>query len=156
MEHSEAERQVYLTARAYLLADGDRDAAVRRLVEEGLSKVAADLRADLVAMAFGWGLLRKMGVCKFPSEFELSDTSEKVKVSDSHVFTAALGFALDVFENGYTDIFSQRVVTLLISNSAEVDALNNALNSEPDLDLSGISLTSSLFGYTAKEYQANA
>lgn len=156
MDHTEAERQVYMTIRAYLLANGDRDNAVDRLTEEGLSRVAAGLRADLVPMAFGWGLLKKMGVKRFPSEFDLLDTGEKVKVSDSHVFTTALGFALGVFENGYTEIFSKRVVEMLVSNSAEIDALNKALNAEPELELSKISLSSSLFGYSAEEYAANA
>ena len=156
MDHTEAERQVYLTTRAYLLANGDRNNAVDRLTEEGFSRVAAGLRADLVPMAFGWVLLKKMGVKNFPSELELSDTGEKVKVSDSHVFTTALGFALEVFEKGYTEIFSKSVVEMLVSQSAEVNALNKALNAEPELDLSEVSLSSSLFGYTADEYEANA
>jgi hypothetical protein len=156
MDHSEAERHVYLTIRAYLLANGDRDNAVNRLTEEGLSRVAAGLRVDLVPMAFGWGLLKKMGVRHFPSEFNLSDTSKKVKVSDSHVFTTALGFALEVFENGYTEIFNQRVVEMLVSHSAEVNALNKALNAEPQLELSEVSFSSSLFGYSAEEYAENA
>jgi hypothetical protein len=156
MDHKEAERQVYLTTRAYLLANGDRDNAVDRLTDEGLSRVAAGLRADLVPMAFGWGLLKKMGVMRFPSEFNLLDTGEKVRVSDSHVFTTALGFALEVFENGYTEIFSKIVVEMLVSHSAEVDVLNKALIAEPKLELSELSLSSSLFGYSAEEYAANA
>jgi hypothetical protein len=156
MDHKEAERQVYLTTRAYLLANGDRDNAVDQLTDEGLSRMAAGLRADLVPMAFGWGLLKKMGVMRFPSEFNLSDTGEKVKVSDSHVFTTALGFALEVFENGYTEIFSKRVVEMLVSHSPEVDALNKALNAEPELELTEVSLSSSLVGYSAEEYAANA
>jgi len=156
MEHKEAEQQVYLTTRAYLLANGDRDNTINQLTKEGMSKVAAGLRADLVPMAFGWGLLKKMGVNNFPSEFNLTDTGEKVKVSDSHVFTTALSFALEVFENGYTEIFSKRVVEMLVSQSAEVNASNKALNDEPELDLSEVSLSSSLFGYTAGEYEENA
>jgi hypothetical protein len=117
MDHTEAETQVYLTARAYLLANGDRNNAVDRLTEEGLSRVAAGLRADLVPMAFGCGLLKKMGIRNLPSAFNLSDTGEKVKVSNSHVFTTALGFALEVFENGYTEIFSKRVVEMFVSQS---------------------------------------
>jgi hypothetical protein len=107
-------------------------------------------------MAFGWGLLKKMGVKHFPSEFELSDSGEKVKVSNSHVFTTALGFALDVFESGYTEIFSKKVVEMFVSQSAEVNALNKALNADPDIELSEVSFTSSLFGYSVEEYEANA
>lgn len=156
MNHEEAERKVYLTTRAYLLADGDRDGAVNDLINNGLSNVAAGLFADLIPMAFGWGLLRSMGVKQFPSEISLTETDETVKVSDSHVFTAALGVAMKIFENGYTEIFSKRVVEMLVSQSAEVNALNNALNSEPDLDLSQVSLSSSLLGYSAEEFLANA
>ena len=156
MNHEEAEKKVYLTTRAYLLSDGDRDRATNDLENNGLSKIASELFADLVPMAFGWGLLKKMGVKQFPSEINLTDTGETVKVSDSHVFTTALGFAFEVFENGYTEIFSKRVVEMLVSQSAEVNALNNALNSEPDLDLSQVSLSASLFGYTAEEFLANA
>jgi len=156
MNHKEAEKHVYLTTRAYLLANGDRDNAIERLTEEGLSRVAAGLRADLVPMAFGWGLLKKMGVKHFPSEFELSDSGEKVKVSNSHVFTTALCFALDVFESGYTEIFSKKVVEMFVSQSAEVNALNKALNADPDIELSEVSFTSSLFGYSVEEYEANA
>jgi len=126
MDHKEAEEQVYLTTRAYILVNGDRDNAIAKLTDEGLSRVAAGLRADLVPMAFGWALLKKMGVNNFPSEFLLSDTGEKVKVSDSHVFTTALGFALEVFENGYTEIFSKRVVEMLVSQSSEVNALKQS------------------------------
>ena len=156
MNHSEAERQVLLTTRAYLLANGDRNGAAEQLVEEGLVKIAAEIRADLVPIAFGWALLRKMGVRKFPSEFNLSDTGEKVNVSDSHVFTAALGCAIQVLENGYSEIFSKRVVQMLISNSAEVDVLNKALDAEPNIDLSDVSLSSNLLGYSASDYAENA
>ncbi len=156
MDHSEAERHVILTTRAYLLANGDRDEAVVNLTKDGFSELAAGLRADLISMAFGWCLLKKMGVTKFPSEINMSDTGEKVKVSDSHIFTTALSLAYDVFENGYTDIFSKRVVEMLVSQSAEVNALNKALNSTPELDLSEVTLSSSLFGFTAKEFEKNA
>ena len=156
MNHAEAEKQVYLTTRAYILASGDRDNAIERLTEDGLSRVAASLSSDLVPMAFGWALLKKMGVKQFPSEFSLSDTGDKVKVSDSHVFTAALKFAVDVFENGYTEIFSKRVVEMFVSHSAEVNALNKALESEPNIELSEVKLSSSLFGYSVEEYAANA
>lgn len=156
MDHSQAEKYVLETTRAFILAEGDRENAIGLRVKEGFSNVEAALHADLVSMAFGWALLKKMGVRQFPSELDLSDTGEKVKVSDSHVFTTALGIAFDVFQNGYTDIFSQRVVEMLISQSADVDALNRALNSEPDLNLSEVSLSSSLFGYTSGEFEQNA
>lgn len=156
MDHSQAERNVLETTRAYILASGDRDSAIDLLVKEGFSGVAAALHADLVPMAFGWALLKQMGVQQFPSEFDLTDSGEKVKVSNSHSFTAALGIALDVFQNGYTDIFSQRVVEMLISHSAEVDALNRALNSDPNLNLAEVSLSSSLFGYTSEEFEQHA
>lgn len=156
MDHSQAEKDVLETTRAYLLADGERDNAIKLLVEEGFSNIAAALRVDLVPIAFGWALLKKMGVQQFPSEFDLSDTGEKVHVSNSHVFTAALSIALDVFQNGYTEMFSQRVVEMIITHSAEVDALNKALNSDPNLNLSEVTLSSSLFGYTSKEFQQNA
>lgn len=156
MDHSEAVRQVYLTVRVYLLVNGDRESGIDRLVDEGLTRIAAGLRVDLVPMAFGWALLKKMGVRHFPSEFNLPDVGVKVKVSDSHIFTTALGFALDVFENGYTEIFSQKTVEMLVSHSAEINALNKALNTEPGLDLSGVTFSSSLPGYSAEEYASNA
>ncbi|MCF6439256.1 hypothetical protein L1077_07430 [Pseudoalteromonas luteoviolacea] len=156
MDHSQAEKYLLETTRAYILASGDKENAIAFLVKEGFSNIAAALYADLVPMAFGWGLLKTMGVQKFPSEFDLTDTGEKVKVSDSHIFTTALGIALDIFRNGYTDIFSQRVVEMLISHSAEVVALNKALNSEPDLNLSEVSFSSSLLGYTSVEFEQNA
>lgn len=156
MDHSQAEKDVLETTRAYILANGERDNAIDLLVEKGFSNLAAALRVDLVPIAFGWALLKKMGVQKFPSDFDLSDTGEKIHVSNSHVFTAALSMALDVFQTGYTDIFSQRVVEMLIAHSAEVDALNNALNSDPNLNLSEVSLSTSLFGYTSEEFQQNA
>ncbi len=156
MNHSEAENQVLLTTRAYLLAEGDQDRAIANLVKEGLSELAASLRTDLIPIAFGWCLLKKMGVTKFPNVFNLQDTGEQVMVADSHVFIAALGIAKDVFESGYTEIFSQRVVEMLVSHSAEVDALNKALNSMPDLELSEVTLSSSLLGYTSEDYVKNA
>ena len=156
MDHSEAEDQVLLTTRAYLLADGDRERAIANLVKDGFSELAASLRSDLIPMAFGWCLLKKMGVTEFPSKFNFQDTGEHVMVADSHVFIAALGLARDVFENGYTEIFSKRVVEMLVSHSAEVDALNKALNSMPDLELSEVTLSSSLFGYTSEDYVKNA
>ena len=156
MNHSEAERQVLLTTRAYLVADGNPDIAISNLMEDGFSNLAASLRTDLVPMAFGWCLLKKMGVTKFPSEFYLEDTGESVRIADSHVFLAALGIAKKIFENGYTEMFSRRVVEMLVSNSAEVDVLNKSLNSEPDLELSEVTLSCSLFGYTAEEFVNNA
>jgi len=156
MDHPEAENQVLLTARAYLLADGDRDIAISNLIKDGFSELAASLRVDLIPMAFGWCLLKKMGVTKFSSEFNLQDTGEQVMVADSHVFIAALGLARDIFENGYTEIFSKQLVEMLVSHSAEVDALNKALNSMPDLELSEVTLSSSLFGYTSEDYVKNA
>jgi len=156
MEHEEAVRQIYLTTRAFLTENEDRERIIDKLIEEGLSPVAASLRVDLVPMAFGWGLLKKMGVKKFPSEFELSDSGAMARVSESHVFVAALGLAIDVFERGYTEIFSQRVVEMLVSHSAEFDSLNKALHTDPSLDLAEVSFSSSLNGYSVKEYIENA
>ena len=156
MQHTEAERHVLIAARAYLQENNERSGAVRHLVNEGLSEVAAGLRADLVPMAFGWALLKKMGVVNFPSYFELTENGDKVKVSESHVFTAALGIAIGIFENGYNEIFSKKVVEMLIAHSAEVDALNKALNDNPNLVLTEISFSSKLVGYTASDYIENA
>lgn len=72
------------------------------------------------------------------------------------MFAAALGFAVGVFENGYDEIISERVVKLLVHRSAEIDALNKALNANSDIDLSKISLSSSLFGYSSSEYREHA
>jgi hypothetical protein len=45
---------------------------------------------------------------------------------------------------------------MFVSQSAEVNALNKALNADPDIELSEVSFTSSLFGYSVEEYEANA
>lgn len=156
MDHHQAHKEVLKTTRAYLVAKADRDDAIDLLVKDGFTRVAASLRADLIPMAFGWALLKKMGVEKFPSEISLSDTKEVAKVLESHIFTAALSVAFDVFQNGYNDIFSQQVVEMIISHSAEVDALNRALNSNPNINLSEASINSSLFGYTYMEFIENA
>ena len=156
MDHAQAERRILKTTRAYLIAGGNRDRAVEQLESEGIPSVAARLAADLVPIAFGWALLKKMGLRKFPSVFELPDYQQSVKVADSHVFTAALVVAVGVFDEGYTDIFSKDVVSMLVSQSAEVDAVNKALNAEPDLDLSEACISSQLLGYSIEDFRDNA
>ncbi len=156
MNHSQAERLIIQTTRAFLLASGDRDKAIDLLIEEGIAGVAAALYSDLIPMAFGWALLKEIGVQKFPIEIELQDEGTKVKVTNSHLFTAALNLAWDIFQNGYTEIFSKRVVEMLVSHSAEVVAMNKALNSDPKLNVAEVELTSSLFGYSSKEFAQHA
>jgi hypothetical protein len=156
MDHSEAKREVLFTTRAFLMANGDREKAIEQLVIDGFSEIKANLRVDLIPIAFGWALLKKMGVESFPSYFELPDSGEKVNVSGSHVFLAALDVAIDVFENGYTEIYSERVIRMLVDRSAEVDAMNRALNAEPHLNISQVKLSSSLHGYSVEEYESNA
>lgn len=145
-----------MTVRAYSVANGERDDVVKQLVQDGVHETAANLATDLVPIAFGWALLKKMGFTSFPSVFELTEADETVNVADSHVFTAALTEAVAVMTHGYTDIFSKRVVSMLIAESPEVDAVNQALAADPNLDLSGATLSSKLSGYTAQEFHEHA
>ena len=148
-----------MTARAYVEADGDRDGVINALERRGLFHLEASLRADLVPMAFGWALLRKMGVRSFPSVFVLRQDSgedEQIAVGDSHVFTAALGLADDVMENGHTKVRNQATVQCVCYQSTDLIAVSQALDADPQLDLAEVELTGILYGYSIEQYQSAA
>lgn len=104
-------------------------------VEFGDVLLAKKLYAFL-PMAFGWALLKRMGVSSLPGTFILLDKNGndvEFKVSDQSIFMGALSIAYKVFEYGYTAVLTKEVVTELINNSVEVIAANKALNAGEDI-----------------------
>ncbi|MEO0533149.1 MAG: hypothetical protein AAF215_04705 [Cyanobacteria bacterium P01_A01_bin.123] len=156
MNHKEALDRVRFISHSAFHNDMDRVSTVDLLVREGLNQLEANIAFDLIPIAFGWALLRKMGVEEFPSVFILRNENledQEVPVSSSHIFTAALSIAFDIFERGYTDDFSKDLVTALCFESADVNAVSKALKADPNIDLVASKLTTILYGYTKDEFQ---
>lgn len=87
-------------------------------------------------ITFGWALLRRMGIENFPNTFKalnMNNTEVEFNVSEQEIFMGSLTLAFNIFEHGYTEIITQEVVTELINRSAEVDAVNRALNAGADI-----------------------
>ena len=83
------------------------------LADQGLEGTDRDIALEVVVAAFGWAILRRMGVRKFPNIFIIHQPDGErgeLNVADAHLFVAALGIALDLFENGYTPSLSKEGV----------------------------------------------
>ncbi|MEO0826057.1 MAG: hypothetical protein AAFY67_10390 [Cyanobacteria bacterium J06642_9] len=156
MNHEKAVDRVRFISHCAFHNNMDRAITVALLVREGLTQLEANIAFDLIPIAFGWALLRKMGIEEFPSVFILRNENledQEVPVSSSHIFTAALSIAFDIFTRGYTDDFPKDLVTALCFESADVNAVSKALKADPNIDLSASKLTTILFGYTKDEFQ---
>lgn len=159
VDHTMASRRARLVAEACAARRMDRHLLSLDLAESGLERTEGDVAIELVVTAFGWAILRRMGVNNFPSVFVIDQPAGEqveLKVAEAHLFTAALGLAVDLFENGYTASLSKDGVAAIIAASAEVGAVSKALNDNPSTDLAKSSLRTSFYGFDATEFKIAA
>ena len=117
------------------------------------SEIHANKLYCFVPMAFGFVLAKRMGIEKFPSEYYLlNQNNEKVlfPLSNEHYFTAALTLAYETLENGWSEQLSKVSYEAVIAHSAEINALNRALNS--GVNVSGSEFNpSTVYGVLAEQ-----
>jgi hypothetical protein len=110
--------------------DSYDDEIVEALVRDGAGEVDAELLVRFVPMAFSFALLKLMGVSKFPSMFRVYDVRGvlvDMPLATEHYFTAALWLGHEVTTRGYTDRISKEVFQSITVRSAEINAVNQAL-----------------------------
>jgi hypothetical protein len=137
----------------------DRGLLSLDLAKSGLGRTDSDVAIELIVTAFGWAILRRMGVEKFPSVFIIEQPGgEQVElnVADSHLFTAALGLASELLESGYTANLPKEGVAAIIAESAEVGAVSKALYDNPSTDLGKVSFRTSFFGFDVHGFKIAA
>lgn len=134
----------------------DRPLVAADLAAHGLTRPQADLSVELIVTAFGWALLQRMGITNFPLTLRLRppDADDVVfHVSDVHLFTAALGLAVEVFESGYTERLPKEGVSAVVAYSADVGAVSQALDRDPTLDRSACSLGETIYwGFSVLDF----
>lgn len=129
------------------------------LADQGLEGTESDVAVEVVVTAFGWAILRRMGIAKFSSVFIIHQPGGEqgeLNVAESHLFTAALGIATGLFENGYTSSLSKDGVSAIVAASAEVGAVSQALNDNPSTDLTKASLKTSFYGFDVRDFMIAA
>lgn len=156
MNHDQAAKRAQAIAEACCARQMNRSFVVNDLVAQGLSPTESDVGIEVVASAFGWAILRRMGVESFPHVYQLQQEGAEpieVRIADLHLFTAALGIAIDLFENGYTSSLPKDGVSTIVEYSSEVSAVSTALRENPSTDLSQTTLRpASFFGFERKEF----
>jgi hypothetical protein len=129
---------------------------VGALVGEGVGKVDAELLVRFVPIAFTWAVLKKMGAVGFPSTFVVLDREGRaveMPISREHYFTAALGVAMDVTTNGFSERVGREVFEAIIMRSAEMNAVGKMAAAGKSVAGSRV-LSPTLLGITAEEILA--
>jgi hypothetical protein len=134
--------------------------AVAALVRDGVSEVDAELLIRFVPSALSFALLKLMGLSKFPSTYQVQNTTGQwveLPLAAEHYFTAALGVGNDVTTRGYTDRVSKAAFQAATMRSAEMHAVNQYFESGGTREgLAGSKLgPPTLIGVTAEQIAAS-
>lgn len=152
MTHEEAERLVIRTAQLTAALGGEGDEVQKELRDGGIPGIEAKKAYHFVQAAFGWALVQKLGVTRFPSElkFQSSKGSFAVPVSSQHLFTTALAVGVGILKHGYTDALPKEVFSSVATSSAEVNAANKALNES--VDISGAEISTTFYDFEPEDF----
>jgi len=107
----------------------DHNALVSEMTKLGASKTDAELLAIFVPSAFGWVLLRDLGVTNLPTTFIASNAAGmdvEIVAARQPFFATALLVASAIFRQGYTFEITQGVFLSVVSRSAEADCVRQA------------------------------
>jgi hypothetical protein len=129
------------------------DDFVKILLSQSISRIDAELIVRFVPIAFTWVLVRKMGITSFPGTFVVLDTNQKPRnmpIAEEHYFLSALGVADEIVKDGFTHQVSRTTFEAIISRSAEMDAVNQALSAGRKIP-GGKILSPILLGISAEE-----
>ena len=132
------------------------EAITSALVEQGISKLDAELIVRFVPMAFAWTILRKLGVSSFPSSFIVFDRQNRaieLPLAREHYFAAALGIADEVAHKGFSDRITRPTFEAIVARSAEMDSANKMLAAGKEVAGSKI-LPPGLLGIFAEDFDA--
>ncbi len=137
----------------------DDDAVVAALVAEGVGPVDAELLVRFVPCAMSFGLLKQLGVAKFPSTYLLRAESGRWverPLAAEHYFTAALQLGFDIVTRGYTERVGREAFQTVTLRSAEMDAANKALEAGGEGGLTGGTIgPPALIGITPEQVAAS-
>lgn len=159
--HGEAlERVMQLIDLIASRPDLDDEDAVAALVHGGVGEVDAELLVRFVPSALSFALLKRVGLSKFPSTFQVRDHPGRwveMPLAAEHYFTAALGVGYEVTTRGYTERVSEETFRALTLRSAEMNALNKFFEAGNTAEeLAGATLgPPTLIGVTAEQIAAS-
>jgi hypothetical protein len=106
------------------------------LEAEGFSHLHAEKLCVFVPSAFGWALLKRMGLRSFPSHYVVFNrlgAEVELPIAREHYFTAALQLGFEILERGWTPYLTKETFTNVLVRSAECGVLNKFLNSGKSL-----------------------
>lgn len=129
--------RVTLTLEAYAnVAFESEDAIVDALCSSGVERLESERLVALVPLAFGRDLISHMGEFDFPKSAILTARDGSLKLCDlaaDALYRCAVEEAASMFHQGPRHLFQPAA-----SASAEVQVLNQFLDSKADADLAGI------------------
>jgi hypothetical protein len=106
--------------------------AVAALVRDGIGEVDAELLIRFVPCGLSFALLKRLGLAKFPSTYQVQDAAGQwveLPLAAEYYFSAALGVGYDVTTRGYTERVSKAVFEAATLRSAEMNAVNQYFES---------------------------
>jgi len=109
---------------------------VAALERSGFTRLQAKKLSTFVPSAFGWALLKRMGLHSFASHYVSRDGAGgevEVPIAREHYFTAALELAFNTLERGWTSVLPKETFTNVVGRSAEYGALNKLLHAGKSL-----------------------
>lgn len=136
------------------ITDGE---VLATLIGEGIGEVDAELLIRFVPCALSFPLLKRMGLDKFPSTYQVRNCAGQwieLPLADEHYFWAALEVGYDVTTRGYTQRVSKETFRAVTSRSAEMRVVNQYFKSG-GTELAGCTLSPPTFiGLTAEQIAA--
>jgi hypothetical protein len=112
---------VNIVARAPRISELELVAALEK---EGFSHLHAEKLCVFVPSAFGWALLKRMGLQSFPNHYVALDRfgrEVKLPIASEHYFTGALQLAYETLEHGWGPILTKEDRLRSASNAKSRD-----------------------------------
>ena len=137
LDHEKALEDILFTINIFKLnKNAEPERIVKILTTKFDNKIKANKLYAFIPMAFGFVTAKKIGIDKFPSEFYLLNRNKKkilFPLAQEHYFTASLKLGYEHLENGWSEQLSKEAFEAVLAHSAEVNALNKALNKGIDV-----------------------
>jgi len=109
--------------------DEDQDLIVQ-VIEKGFSKNEAERVVGFMPIAFGRAVIEQVSEVTFSEKYKVKENSKEYSLNDEPIYCTALNLAKESYDKG---VIEQATFAAIATRSAELDAVNKALNEGQDL-----------------------
>jgi hypothetical protein len=116
---------------------------INKLRENGLNMEEAERLIAFFPIAFGRVIINTLGNVDFSDLYRIKENGKEFKLTDEPIYKLAENVALESYETG---LVGRELFSAIATRSAELNAVNKALNEDVDLN-SAVFKPVLLFGY---------